>query len=72
MSETRSEAIRLAPELDEKVAKIAKAFNRPKSWVIEQACLGEGGTRCGRYPLSARQARSIRWQASRNTSLEVA
>jgi predicted transcriptional regulator len=37
MSETPSEAIWLAPELDREVAKIAKALNRPKSWVIEQA-----------------------------------
>jgi predicted transcriptional regulator len=37
VTETSSEAIRLTPELDEQVAKIAKALNQPKSWVIEQA-----------------------------------
>lgn len=37
MSETSAKTIRLAPELDKEVSKIAKALNRPKSWVIEQA-----------------------------------
>ena len=37
MSEAHSETIRLTPELNNEVAKIAKALNRPKSWVIEQA-----------------------------------
>jgi len=37
MSDIPSETIRLTPELNRQVAKIAKALNRPKSWVIEQA-----------------------------------
>jgi predicted transcriptional regulator len=37
MSEAPLETIRLTSELDEQVTKIAKAMNRPKSWVIEQA-----------------------------------
>ena len=37
MTETSSHTIRLTPELDRQVAKIAKALNQPKSWVIEQA-----------------------------------
>lgn len=37
MSETPSEIIRLTPELNEQVAKVAKALDCPKSWVIEQA-----------------------------------
>ena len=37
MNEISSETIRLTPELDQQVAKIAMALNRPKSWVIEQA-----------------------------------
>jgi predicted transcriptional regulator len=30
-------SIRLQPELNEEVAKIAAALDRPKSWVVEQA-----------------------------------
>jgi predicted transcriptional regulator len=37
MSEAASDTIRLTPELNEQVAKIAEAMKRPKSWVIEQA-----------------------------------
>ena len=37
MREAPLETIRLTSELDEQVTKIAKAMNRPKSWVIEQA-----------------------------------
>jgi predicted transcriptional regulator len=37
MREAPSDTIRLTPELDEQVAKIAEALNRPKSWIIEQA-----------------------------------
>ena len=37
MSEAPSDTIRLTPELDAQVTKIAEAMNRPKTWVIEQA-----------------------------------
>jgi predicted transcriptional regulator len=37
MTEAPSDTIRLTPELDKQVTKIAEAINRPKSWVIEQA-----------------------------------
>ena len=37
MNETPSETLRLTPELDKQVAKLAEAMDRPKSWVIEQA-----------------------------------
>ena len=37
MSETPLDTVRLTPDLDKRVAKVAGAMNRPKSWVIEQA-----------------------------------
>lgn len=37
MSKTRPVSIRLQPDLNDQVAAIAKALDRPKSWVIEQA-----------------------------------
>ena len=37
MNRIPSETIRLTPELDKQVGKIAEAMDRPKSWVIEQA-----------------------------------
>lgn len=37
MSKTAPVSVRLQPELNEQVAAIAAALDRPKSWVIEQA-----------------------------------
>ena len=37
MSETLLVKVWLAPELDQQVADIAVALDRPKSWLIEQA-----------------------------------
>ncbi len=37
MSKTLPVSVRLDPELNKRVTDIAHAFDRPKSWVIEQA-----------------------------------
>ena len=37
MSKTMPVSVRLQPELNDQVAAIATALDRPKSWVIEQA-----------------------------------
>jgi predicted transcriptional regulator len=37
MSKTLPVSVRLPPELNQQVADIAQALDRPKSWVIEQA-----------------------------------
>jgi predicted transcriptional regulator len=37
MSKTAPVSVRLHPDLNEQVAAIAVALDRPKSWVIEQA-----------------------------------
>jgi len=37
MSKTLPVSVRLKPELNDQVTAIAQAFDRPKSWVIEQA-----------------------------------
>lgn len=37
MSKTLPVSVRLAPELNQQLADIAQALDRPKSWVIEQA-----------------------------------
>jgi predicted transcriptional regulator len=37
VSKSLSASVLLPPELDEEVADIAAALDRPKSWVIEQA-----------------------------------
>ena len=37
MSKTLPVSIRLEPELNDQVIAVAKALDRPKSWVIEQA-----------------------------------
>ena len=37
MSKTLPVSVRLPPELDQQLANIAQALDRPKSWVIEQA-----------------------------------
>jgi len=37
MSKTAPVSVRLQPELNDQVAAIAAALDRPKSWVIEQA-----------------------------------
>ena len=37
MSKTLAVSVRLAPELNDKLAAIAVTLDRPKSWVIEQA-----------------------------------
>jgi len=37
MSKTSPVSVRLLPELNDQVTAIARALDRPKSWVIEQA-----------------------------------
>jgi len=37
LSKTLPVSVRLDPELNKRVTDIAHAFDRPKSWVIEQA-----------------------------------
>ena len=37
MSKNRPMSVRLSPDLDKQVADIARALDRPASWVIEQA-----------------------------------
>jgi predicted transcriptional regulator len=37
MSETPPLIIRLTPQLEKEVGKVAKALGRPASWVVEQA-----------------------------------
>jgi len=37
MTRTAPVSVRLQPELNEQIAAIAAAMDRPKSWVIEQA-----------------------------------
>jgi predicted transcriptional regulator len=37
MSKNRSMSVRLSPDLNKHVADIARALDRPHSWVIEQA-----------------------------------
>lgn len=37
MSKNRSMSVRLSPDLNKQVADIARALDRPESWVIEQA-----------------------------------
>jgi len=37
MTEAAIVNVALAPDLDDQVAEVATALNRPKSWVIEQA-----------------------------------
>jgi len=37
MRKTPSVTVRLSPELDKQVADVARALDRPASWVIEQA-----------------------------------
>ncbi len=37
MSKSQPVSVRLAPELNRRIAKIAAALDRPKSWAIERA-----------------------------------
>jgi predicted transcriptional regulator len=60
MSKSRSMSVRLSPDLNKHVADIARALDRPHSWVIEQAIKDFVAVQVANHPVGG-DASSAPW-----------